>query len=446
MLSRFLKNTNRFELVKIVIGVAFFVQVLISYPLWLQTAREFPLVPMLGTSIAAAGVFVHWALFGVLIISILSLLFVKNVSLSSRLFLGVLFLFFALDATRLQAWAYQYSLMILVLAAIPFFKTAKKIRPSPPTLPQTTASTSKKNKSKKSKPTNDNPQFIGSKTFSAHHPYALLALQLVLIFTYIWSGIQKMNANFADDIYPWMLSAFPFLEPLAEISALGYGVAAIESLLGIGLFFTLTRRFAIWATSLFHLIILVLLISLKWNEVVWAWNVAMIAFVWLLFAEVSFFKNTARVSWRDLGLKKLGFAPIASFSLVILLLGVMPVFNFFEKWDEQLSLKMYSGASGEAVFYFNDEDLTCVPTPQLKEVSEGLYPQEGRINLDDWTMNELKVPAYGSDWAYKKAGVELCKCVTEPGLAGIEISDSPRWVIQREIKVIPCNKLLRLAK
>ena len=444
----FLKNTNRLDLLKITIGIALVIQVLISYPLWLTTARTFPFVPIIGNSTMEANDFIHWLLFLTVLGGSLSIVIFYKKKLFTYLLIGVLILMMLLDATRIQAWTYQYLLMLLVLGLYAFSSIPKK-KPIEISQPESRKSKKAKKKQAQKKAIQKSVQLkVISKVEAPEkkelYSYFLLTLQLILILTYLWSGMQKLNIYFANDVFPWLMTSFSFLEPLGEFAYLGYAVAIMEALLGVGLFFFRTRKITIWAATAFHLIIIIFLAGLKWNYVVWAWNIAMIAFNWILFSDKAVFKNSSNVSFALLkGIFKTNKSTVSAFSLVIILFGIMPLFNFFGHWDEQLSLKMYAGASSEALFYFNDEDLECVPTVHLKKVYEGIYSEESRIDMDDWAFDELTVPAYGGNWAYKRAGYEFCTCLEEKGLAGIEIFNVNRWNRRTDTEILPCNKLIK---
>ena len=120
--------------------------------------------------------------------------------------------------------------------------------------------------------------------------------------------------------------------------------------------------------------------------------------------------------------------------------------NFFDLWDEQVSLKMYSGDSAEPELYINEKDVNCYPKHLKDEVKTGIYDGELRLDLDDWAFQELKVPAYGSEWAYKRAGYEFCKCLSDPSIGGIEIFKVERWNKNTDLEVYSCNELLRELK
>ena len=187
MLKKLFLSISRFEWVKIIIGIAFIIQVLLSLKLWYSVERLYPITPMFGIQSFWTNKLMQMILLWVLLISALGLIFIRNMKVSTMIFLVVLSLFFIQDVSRIQAWSYQYFMMVFVLAIFAFFKNTKN---------------------------------------------TLVALQLVLIFTYFWSGIQKFNIYFAEMVYPWLLEAHPVLSALEEYSTLAYVIAVFETLLG----------------------------------------------------------------------------------------------------------------------------------------------------------------------------------------------------------------------
>jgi hypothetical protein len=134
-----------------------------------------------------------------------------------------------------------------------------------------------------------------------------------------------------------------------------------------------------------------------------------------------------------------------SFSIVIFLFGIMPIFNFFGAWDEQLSFKMYSGVSPEGIFYYHEQQTKCLPS-KVKEKFVHVTPSTKmqRIILNDWIFFELKVAPYKSRKRLLQVGKELCLCFEKPELAGLELLEVDRWNKEKDkITSFPCSELLR---
>lgn len=395
MVKRFFTSLNRLEWIKIIIGVAFIIQVLISIKLWYSLERLYPVVPMFGINSFWMDANMQMVTLWLLLLASLGLIVIRNVKVSSLLFLAVLTLFFIQDVSRIQAWSYQYYMMAVVLAIYGFNKNEKA---------------------------------------------AILALQLVLVFTYFWSGLQKFNIYFAEMVYPWLMEAHPILEGLIDKIDFAYVIAIFEALLGIGLFFKGTRTITLWLAVIFHVLIVLMLIGLDWNVVVYPWNAAMIGFLIVLFYDFKHFKMPSNVRLANVFKNKTPIANLGTY-LIILFFGIMPLFNFFNLWNDGLSLKMYSGVSSEGVFYFHAKDFECLPDKLLDDLDIGENKNEMLINLDDWAFEELTVPAFSSDNAYKKAALKFCDCVQYKDETGVEIHTSPRFEKKDIIRRISCKEI-----
>ena len=148
------------------------------------------------------------------------------------------------------------------------------------------------------------------------------ACRLIIAATYFWSGAQKLNAGFINDVFPLMLE--PFLRHLphgAQAVAHPLSVAApfIELWIGIALLGRKFRTPAVVVEVAMHVFILIALSpwGQNYNHVVWPWNIAMAAAVVLLFwktgdstRQVLFSKNAFHVA-------------------VLLLFGLAPMLSFF---------------------------------------------------------------------------------------------------------------------
>lgn len=156
---------------------------LYSFPLWLNSSREYPLLPPLD----------WWPLLPrpVDLIALLTLVLAAVVRIFSNklrwlsLLVAVIAVLLALqDQTRWQPWFYQYILMLVFLAAGHKFGNRQ----------------------------------------------GLDACCIIMSFTYLWSGLQKVNAGFCMELVPWLFH----LDPKYGIAA-GIACALAEATLGIAL-------------------------------------------------------------------------------------------------------------------------------------------------------------------------------------------------------------------
>lgn len=272
-------------------------------------------------------------------------------------------------------------------------------------------------------------------SFRKNKDGVLKALRFCIIAIYCWSGFHKLNVFYIDDTFPWFLES-TFLHTLGQYKSLAILSALLEMSIGFGLFFRSSRKWAVGVGILFHLFILGSLgpWGHDWNIVVWPWNLSMIGLLLILF----FWANQ---DWRLSIIDDIRqFPPMI---IAILLFGILPALNVFKQWDEQLSFKMYANTNMEGVFYFVEEDKNCFPNV---ETSYATLPPSNlplhRIILDDWAFKELHVPPYTSEKILKRLGKELCKCLKNPDLGGIEILTVNPWQRNSEkFENFPCTKL-----
>jgi hypothetical protein len=164
------------------------------------------------------------------------------------------------------------------------------------------------------------------------------ACRVIVAATYFWSGLHKVNTAFVRFTFPWMVGPLlgPLPEPIAALlSKAGLVAALLEACIGIAL---LTRRFrtiAIIAAVSMHGFILLALgpLVLNRNSVVWPWNIVMALLVIVLF------RRTNERVFPDMLWPRWNLIHWAA----LVLFGIMPVFNFADRWDAYLSAELYSG-------------------------------------------------------------------------------------------------------
>jgi len=220
--------------------------------------------------------------------------------------------------------------------------------------------------------------------------------RLVVACTYFYSGLQKMNSHFAMQGFPTMLGALARHLPMVHLW--GWVVAATESLIGIGLLTRKFRNLAVICGLMMHLFILyTCTVVLDWNTVVWPWNVAMMAFLMLLFwnADSSF----GDVLWKN---------PLVCQKVALLLFGVLPFLSFFGWWPAYLSASLYSANVPETNIFVGNSVIGQLPVPIRRYVHK-VYGDENVLKVQDWSFGELNVPPYAEARFYKRLGAEVCR-------------------------------------
>jgi uncharacterized membrane protein YphA (DoxX/SURF4 family) len=344
---------------------------ILCYKLWLGE-RNFPTIPVLG----------HFSLqhpidYVLPALTILLLAFIIILRNPQKLIIGFVItsaLLAVLDLNRWQPWFFQYFMIFLVLAFFNFRcdDTRKQ-------------------------------QIIVS------------AFKLMTASVYFWSGLQKLNPHFLSDTFPWLME--PLTNHMADGSienfkSLGYAFPLVETLTGICLLIPALQKPAVILSTVMHVFILFVLSPFghNYNPVVWPWNIAMIAFVFVLFYN----EYTSGIS---------GFRHIFSYAptaLAVILFTFMPLFNFFNSWDSYLSHNLYSGNTSNGVIYLSDSVNQQLPSYISKYTVK--TAESNLINIKYWCMKELGVPAYPEKRNFQAVANTLHKYSKDPAAIYLEFT------------------------
>lgn len=254
---------------------------------------------------------------------------------------------------------------------------------------------------------------------------ALNACRLIVAATYFWSGLQKANAGFRQDVYPWLMDPFAGAVPDAYQSWLpagAYAVPVVEAAIGLGLLARSTRPFAVAGAVLMHAFIMASIgpWGHDWNTVVWPWNAAMVAFVAVLF-------------WRprDSPSPLLILLPGRSAFrwVVTVLFAFMPLLSFWGWWDSYLSASLYSGNTKIGVM--------------VEQGPRGT--RSVQTDLVTLSVEELNVPAYPEDDVLTNIARTQCSEAERPGRTGFVLLGKPdAFSNEREQIFRGCRELLNL--
>lgn len=228
---------------------------------------------------------------------------------------------------------------------------------------------------------------------------ALRACALVVACVYFWSGAQKLNPQFFAEVFPSL--AAPYVSrlpaPLAPLSTwAAVLVPLVEICAGLFLLTRGLRRAGVVLALLTHAAVLLLFVPFRRNNVIWPWNVAMAAFVLVLFRR-------GRGGFGD-------FLPRRARSVqatAALLFGLMPALSFFGLWGHYQSAALYSGNTARAEVELGGPVAGALPP----RVRQKLRPAPGGFLLEvsHWSYAELNVPAYPSERVYASAAASLCE-------------------------------------
>ena len=242
---------------------------------------------------------------------------------------------------------------------------------------------------------------------------ALMACRFALSAVYVWGGAQKITPEFFDLVAPWFVSPASAWLPSAVVTALKWGVFTapfVEVFIGLALWFQRTRKLAIIATIVIHLVAIVFLGPLghKHNWIVWPWNLVMPALVLVLFprgAMLDIWSTVRRPAW--------SFAVVALFWL-------LPVLSFFGKWDSYLSFSLYTGRLTKADIFITaslreklppalHQFIVATPTPYNEQI-QGPYV----VLVVLWADKILRTPPLPEARNYRNVARYLAGFATSP--------------------------------
>jgi uncharacterized membrane protein YphA (DoxX/SURF4 family) len=232
------------------------------------------------------------------------------------------------------------------------------------------------------------------------------ACRLIVATTYLWSGIQKLNAGFINDVFPWMLE--PFLRHLphgaqAVVHPLSVAAPFVELWIGIALLGRKFRTAGIVAAVAMHIFILIALSpwGQNYNSVVWPWNIAMAAAVVILFWKSG--DSVKQILWGE------GPLHVA----ILLLFGIAPVLSLFGMWDHYLSSAMYTNNRNGGTIFFSHPMLDRLPDG-IADYARVETPELDSIDISEWSAGELDVPPYPEVRIYKNVARKICGYATSP--------------------------------
>ncbi len=243
---------------------------------------------------------------------------------------------------------------------------------------------------------------------------ALNTCCLIVAATYVWSGIAKLNPSFATVIFP------AFVEPFVKrglspapwlVRDLAIVTPLLECATGLALLFRRSRNVALLAAIAMHVFILMILgpFGRRFNPVIWPWNLAMIAFLLILFFRRDQSPALPDIVWGR------GFAFQKA---VLIAFGILPAMSFIHLWDDYLSSALYTGNTNAGVIYFSDEAFQQLPEAiQDRIYEEG--PNRSSLTINDWSFDELNVPSYPQIRIYQSVVRQVCGYVSN-GL-GVEL-------------------------
>jgi hypothetical protein len=259
------------------------------------------------------------------------------------------------------------------------------------------------------------------------------AWRAVLVGLYLWSGIQKLNATFMLNIFPWLVEPLTGALPAGLRGVVLGGwmvVPALEIAVAVGLLVPRLRNAAVLVAIAIHAAVLTLLgpLAHATNAVVWPWNAAMGVLVALLF-------------WRVPVVHSLVPRRLGAHAAALVFFGALPALSFVDRWDAYLSGALYSGNVKVAALSVNEAVMTRLPDVARRHVSRN---RMGANVLDvwEWSMDELAVPSYPEHRVFRAVARGVCRLAGDPADVGLVVFGRPDVLTgRREITRSDCNAL-----
>jgi hypothetical protein len=343
---------------KATLVLAFEIGLLMSSRLWIGP-RSFPLAPVSSLLPAIEGWLANGLFAALFVLATLILLAPKPQRFIAA-FLIVIIAFCLADQTRWQPWIFLYSFLLGTLALFSW-----------------------------------NSADIGGLNNT------LNAARLIVACTYIFSGLQKLNLNFVENDFPWLIQPITDLFPSTTslLRVFGMIVPFVQVAFGVGLLTKRCRSASLIVAIAMHVFILAMFgpLGLDWNNVVWPWTAAMAVFDIVLFANESEC-SIADILWTQRRL---------SLVVVLIVFTVLPFLSFFNLWDSYLSAALYSGNLTEAEIYLTDAGNASLPA-LIKQRSVRTSADTNVINLQRWAIEDLNVTPYPETRVYKAIAKTVC--------------------------------------
>ena len=350
----------------------------VTWKLW-TPQTIYPQVPLFGWAVTAPG-WIDWCCFGGLILSLLAALFVPQ---RSRLWKPALLLFVALlaglivlDQHRFQPWAYQMGLFALVLATV---------QPG----------------------------------------RAVFLLRVLVISIYFYSAVSKFDHSFL------LTLGQQFLDALARIvgqstqdwppqvrfyAAMTFPVG--ELAVGVGFCFRRTRRPALVAAIVMHLLLMVILgpRGLDHKPGVLVWNGYFIVQAIVLFP---WHRRPACGNRRDAGSTLPAGATSLLVQATIWLAVALPVLEWFDRFDHWPAWGLYASRAERITVLISPGGTRRLDESLAVYVSHNENSAKAVLHLDRWSLDVLGAPIYPQN----RFQIGVAEAVAR------------RWGLDREIQV-----------
>jgi hypothetical protein len=357
-------SASRAFWLKTTVILAFCIGLSMSPALWIGP-RSYPMAPVSSMLPFIDGV-VALGLYVALFLLAAMALVVPKPKWFIAAFLAIMAAFCLADQTRWQPWVFQYGFLLAALA-----------------------------------------RFSGKDADPDGERRTLNIARLIVAGTYVFSGLQKINLNFMENDFPWIVQPITKAFPAAIDFFHGFGMAVpfVQIAFGIGLLTKRYRRASLTAAVAMHLFILAMFgpAGLDWNNIVWPWTAAMAIF------DIVLFSNTQEFSWREIVWSR----GDPCHAVAAILFAILPALSFFNLWDSYLSSALYSGNLTDAQIYLSDAGAAALPAA-TRSRSVRTSPDTHVLNLQRWAIEDLNVTPYPETRVYKAIAKSVCGNMRDP--------------------------------
>jgi hypothetical protein len=253
---------------------------------------------------------------------------------------------------------------------------------------------------------------------------ALDVARFILACTYIFSGLQKANANFMHDDFRWIVSPITRALPATAdlLQAFAVAVPFVQVAFGVGLLTRRFRRVSLVAAVCMHAFILAMFgpLGLDWNNIIWPWTAAMAVFDVLVFGDQDF---------QFIGIVGAHGRPYHAVVLVAFL--ALPSLSFLNLWDSYLSAALYSGNLTEGMIYLSDAGRASLPAAiadRAVRTSENTHV----LNVQRWAIEDLNVMPYPETRVYRAIAKHVCGLLRDPGQLVLTVREQRMFLSRPE--------------
>jgi hypothetical protein len=225
--------------------------------------------------------------------------------------------------------------------------------------------------------------------FAIHKNSNQLTTSIIILFSaiYFWSGIHKYNTHFLETWLGGLDRRIGFVPQILR-GTMTYSIPFLEAGFGLSLLFVYTRKLGAIFLIIMHLLIISFLIYSNSGYLVIPLNLLMIVFLYFIIYK-----------------SKITFISIKSYTfsklMLVLLVWILPIGNFFNYWDHFLSFSILSGKPKYAYIVFqNEKTSTLIPIEAREFVTD--FNNQKILSLNTWAYAKKGIMVYPQTRVYEK--------------------------------------------